>query len=60
LISPHDLSGWTAALIRVARDAGLRAELGARGQERARAHRLEQLGADTLAVYREAAACAGS
>ncbi|HEY7728273.1 MAG TPA: glycosyltransferase family 1 protein, partial [Candidatus Eisenbacteria bacterium] len=54
LIPPRDLPGWTGALARIARDPGLRAELGARGRERARAHRLEKLGADTLAVYREA------
>jgi glycosyltransferase involved in cell wall biosynthesis len=50
---PDDLAAWSAALKRIGRDAGLRAELGARGRARAERHRLERLGAATLAVYRE-------
>lgn len=53
LTAPDDLSGWSEALARIGRDAGLRAELGARGRARAERHRLERLGEATLAVYRE-------
>jgi glycosyltransferase involved in cell wall biosynthesis len=55
LLPPHDLAGWSEALARVARDQVLRSELGARGRERAPSFSLERLGAETLAVYREAA-----
>jgi len=53
LAAAHDLAAWSAALQRITRDSGLRAELAARGRERAAAHRLERLGEATLAVYRE-------
>jgi alpha-1,3-rhamnosyl/mannosyltransferase len=55
LIPPEDLPGWSAALGRIGRAPALRAELGARGRERVRALSLERLGAETVAVYREAA-----
>lgn len=55
LIPPEDLPGWSAALGRIVRDHALRSELAARGREQVRALSLERLGAETLAVYREAA-----
>ena len=56
---PLQLSALAAALVRVAREPALRAELSSRGLERARAFSWDRSVASHLDVYREAAGSAG-
>jgi glycosyltransferase involved in cell wall biosynthesis len=51
LVDANDVEGLTAAIDRLADDAGLRAELGTRGRARAGGFNWEQTARGTLAVY---------
>lgn len=52
IVNPLDVSGWTAAMRRVAGDAELRRRLSAAGRERAASFSWERAARRTLAVYR--------
>jgi glycosyltransferase involved in cell wall biosynthesis len=59
LLDPHDPAAWAEAMARIADDAGLHADLRARGLARARQFSWERCAAETLAVLEAAAARAG-
>jgi glycosyltransferase involved in cell wall biosynthesis len=58
LVDPLDEDAIAAALARISADPQLRAELSARGQERAGQFTWETVGRQTAEVYRQAVACA--
>jgi glycosyltransferase involved in cell wall biosynthesis len=58
LVEPGDTSALAQALLRLCTEEGLRAELSARGLERAKSFTWEEAARRTLHVYSEAARCA--
>ena len=54
LVNPLDVDAIASALVRLASDSALRAELGARGVERAAAFTWDRAARETLSVLREA------
>ena len=54
-VDPYDVDALAAAMLRLARDANWRAELSARGLERARRFSWNRTAREMLTVYREAA-----
>lgn len=60
LLDPKSDTAWKDALLRICREPALRAELAAKGLERAHRFRWEDCAVQTLAVYRRALERAGS
>jgi alpha-1,3-rhamnosyl/mannosyltransferase len=58
LLPPHDAAAWAAAIRSIARDAGLRDDLRARGIARAAGFRWEETAARVSSIIRDVAACA--
>jgi glycosyltransferase involved in cell wall biosynthesis len=54
-VAPDDVAGWAAALARLLNDANLRADLRARGLQRAARFAWRQVAAETLALYEQVA-----
>lgn len=53
LVNPRDIEGFAHAIIKLCTDAGYRAILGIKGQQRARQFTIERMGKKTVEVYRE-------
>lgn len=53
MVSPHDVSAISTAMLKLCRDSDLRRNLAAAGRERARQYTWDKCAADTLRAYRE-------